>query len=47
MLLCGNDVLKQKTIHSSLACYVHVLLYNATEQMFMCLRFAAFVFKER
>jgi hypothetical protein len=34
MLLCGNNALKQKTLHSSMAYYVHVLLYNAGKQMF-------------
>jgi hypothetical protein len=32
MLLCGNNALKQKAVHSSMACYVHVLLYNAAKQ---------------
>jgi hypothetical protein len=36
MLLCGNNALEQKTVHSSMAYYVHVLLYNAAKQMFMC-----------
>jgi hypothetical protein len=30
-LLCGNNALKQKTVHSSMAYYVHVLLYNAAK----------------
>jgi hypothetical protein len=34
MLLCGYNALKQKTVHSSMAYYVHVLLYNAVKQMF-------------
>jgi hypothetical protein len=34
-MLCGNNALKQKTVHSSMAYYVHVLLYNAAKQ---CLR---------
>jgi hypothetical protein len=36
MLLCGNNALKQKADHSSMAYYVHVLLYNAAKQMFAC-----------
>jgi hypothetical protein len=34
MLLCANNALKQKTVHLSMACYAHVLLYNAAEHMF-------------
>jgi hypothetical protein len=30
-LLCGNNVLKQKTLHSSMA-HVYALLYNAAKQ---------------
>jgi hypothetical protein len=43
MLLCGKSPLKQNTslIH------LHVLLYNATKQMFMCQRFAVFVIKQK
>lgn len=33
VLLCGNNALKQKTIYSLMACYVHVLLYNAAKQI--------------
>jgi hypothetical protein len=36
MLLYGNNALKQKTVHSSMAYYVHVLLYKAAKQMFTC-----------
>jgi hypothetical protein len=32
MLLCGNNALKQKTVHSSMTYYVHVLLYNIAKQ---------------
>lgn len=31
MLLCGNNGLKQKTVHSSIACCVHVGLYTKQE----------------
>jgi hypothetical protein len=34
VLLSRNNALKQKTVHSSMAFYVHVILYNATNQMF-------------
>jgi hypothetical protein len=34
MLLCGNNALKQKAVHSSVAYYVHILLYHAAKQMF-------------
>jgi hypothetical protein len=34
VLLCGNNAMIQKTVHSSMACYVHVLLHNAAKQMF-------------
>jgi hypothetical protein len=34
MLLCGDDAQKQKAVHSSMAWYVHVLVYNAAKQMF-------------
>jgi hypothetical protein len=30
-LLCGNNALKQKTVHSFMVFYVHVLLYNAAK----------------
>jgi hypothetical protein len=36
MLLCGNNALKQKTVHPSVAYYVNVLLYDAAKQMFTC-----------
>jgi NADH:ubiquinone oxidoreductase subunit 3 (subunit A) len=36
MFLCGNNASKQKTAHSSMAFYVHVLLYNAAKHMFTC-----------
>jgi hypothetical protein len=36
MLLCENNVLKQKTVNSSMACYAHVLLYKAAEHMLKC-----------
>jgi hypothetical protein len=29
MLLSEDSAQKQKTVHSFMACYVHVLLYNA------------------
>jgi hypothetical protein len=29
MVLCGNNILKQKTVHSCMTYYVHVPLYNA------------------
>jgi hypothetical protein len=28
VLLCGNNALKQETVHSSMTCYVHVIVYN-------------------
>jgi hypothetical protein len=31
MLLCENNALKEKTVHSSMAYYIYVLLYNAAE----------------
>jgi NADH:ubiquinone oxidoreductase subunit 3 (subunit A) len=31
MLLCGNNALKQKTVHSSMAYYIQVILYNVSE----------------
>jgi hypothetical protein len=34
-LLCGNSALKQKSVHLSVACHVHVLLQNAVNK---CLR---------
>jgi hypothetical protein len=34
MLLCWNTAPKQKTVHSSMAYYTYVLLYNAAKQMF-------------
>jgi hypothetical protein len=34
MLLCGNNALKRKTVHSSTAYYVHVLTHNEAKQMF-------------
>jgi hypothetical protein len=36
-LLCGNDAQKQKSVHSSLACCVHVPLHIAAKQMFFIL----------
>jgi hypothetical protein len=30
-LLCGNNALKQKTVHLFMIFYVHVLLYNAAK----------------
>jgi hypothetical protein len=33
MLLCGNNALKEKTVHSSMPYYVHVLLYNAAKHL--------------
>jgi hypothetical protein len=35
MLLCGKNALKQKTVHSPIAYYVHVLLllFNALKQI--------------
>jgi hypothetical protein len=35
MLLCENNALKQKILHSFIACYVHVLQYNAANHMFI------------
>jgi hypothetical protein len=32
----GSDTLKQETAPSSVAYYVHTLLYNAAEQIFTC-----------
>jgi hypothetical protein len=32
-LLSGSSLLKQSTVHSSMACYVHALAYNAAEHM--------------
>jgi hypothetical protein len=29
MVLCRNNALKRENVHSSMAYYVHVLLYNA------------------
>jgi hypothetical protein len=40
MLLFGNNALEQNTGYSSLKYYVHVLLSNATKQMFTFQRFA-------
>jgi hypothetical protein len=34
MLLCGSNALEQKTVNSSMAYYMHALLYNAAKQMF-------------
>jgi hypothetical protein len=36
MLLCGNNELIQKTVHSSMIYYVHVLPYNVPYQMLTC-----------
>jgi hypothetical protein len=36
ILLCGNNALKEKTVNSSMACYVHVLPNNTAKQMFVC-----------
>jgi hypothetical protein len=47
MLLWENSALKQKTLYSSMAYYVYVLLYNAEKQVFTCYRFATFVIKQR
>jgi hypothetical protein len=33
MQLCGNNTLKLYTVHSSMAYYVHILLYNAAEHI--------------
>jgi predicted metalloenzyme YecM len=30
MLLCEINAFKQKTVHSSITYYLHVILYNAT-----------------
>lgn len=44
MLLSGNSVLKQNTVCSSMACYVHVYFYKTQKrQMFKCFRFAALI----
>jgi hypothetical protein len=32
-LLCGNGAVKQKTDHSFMACYIHVLLNNTVKQV--------------
>jgi hypothetical protein len=47
-LLYGNNAIKQKTFHSSIACYVHVrlLIYNAAKHVFMS-AVAAFVSQQR
>jgi predicted membrane protein len=37
MLLCGNNALKQKIVHSSMVYYVCVLLYNAANRYFTTL----------
>jgi hypothetical protein len=37
MTLGGNSAVKQKTVHSSMAYYVHALLYNATKHVYMLL----------
>jgi hypothetical protein len=34
MLLRGSSAVKQKSGHSSMACYVHVLQYNAAEHVY-------------
>jgi hypothetical protein len=34
MLCCGNKTLWQKTVHSHVVYYVHVLLYNTAKPMF-------------
>jgi hypothetical protein len=31
VLPCGNNALKQETVHSSMACCLHVFLYNAAK----------------
>jgi hypothetical protein len=36
MLLCENNAPKQMSVHSSTACYVHVIPYKAAERMFTC-----------
>lgn len=36
MLLYGNNVLKQKTIHLPMVWYVLALLYTAAKPMFTC-----------
>lgn len=36
MLLCGNNNLKQKTVHVPMACYVHALKMNAEKHAFKC-----------
>jgi hypothetical protein len=35
MLLCGENILKQKTVHSSMTYCVHVILYNAEKHVYM------------
>lgn len=35
MLLCGNNVLKQKTCHSAMAYYVHVILDNTAKHFYV------------
>jgi hypothetical protein len=32
-LLCGNSAVKQKTDHSFMTCYIHVLLNNTVKQV--------------
>jgi hypothetical protein len=42
MLLFENNALNQKTIHSSMAYYVHMLIYKAKKnRLLSCYRFAA------
>jgi hypothetical protein len=33
-LLFGNNTIKQKTVHLSIACYAHVFPYNAAKHIF-------------
>jgi hypothetical protein len=43
MLLCGNNALKQNTAYLSMACYVHVLLYNAAKHIVYTLTLRSFI----
>jgi hypothetical protein len=47
MLLCWDIAPKQKTVQSSVTCFVHLLLYNAEKHMFTRSRLAAFIIKQK
>jgi hypothetical protein len=36
MLLCRNNALKEKPVHSSIACCVPVFLYKTAKHCFVC-----------